>query len=217
MFDDRLITIITDLNTHFSIYADPLLQEPSYGEDVAFYDEATEEDVTSEGTTIDFENGVKVTVPKGVVPPNTSITLKAQPAFASKEVFVLPTDVEAASPTYLLSASSESLNGDVMLSIEHYVKLRTEEDAKNLVFLIADSNPSEDSTYHFREVDSGHPIFEPGEKVGTISTNHFFLWKVGKRIVDAVLDKMFLKGNYYLGSYDIVSIITLERGYTSIV
>ena len=163
--------------------SDPLLQDPSYGEDVAFYEEASEKVVTSEGSSINFENGVHVTVPKGVVPSDTSITFKAQPAFASEDVFFLPPNIEAASPTYLLSASSECLNGDVTLSIEHFVNLQTEEEAKSLVFLVADSKPINGAVYHFREVDMGQTIFKPGERVGTISTNnYFFFWKVGKKI-----------------------------------
>lgn len=169
---------------------DPLLQNPRYGADIAFYDVGTEEHVTSNGSKIDFGNGVMVTVPRGVVPPNTSVTFKSQAAFACKDVFVLPSNIEAASPTYLLSSSSESLNGNVTLTIEHFVKLQTEDDTKNLVFLVADSKPTEDSTYCFRVVDSGYPMFKPGERVGTISTNHFSFWKVGKKELEAV-EKMY--------------------------
>lgn len=162
----------------FFISSDPLVHDPSYGTGIAFYDVATTKDATSEGSIINFENGIVVKVPEGVIPPDTSITFKCQPAFASKEVFVLPSDIEAASPTYLLS-SSEILSGDVTLTIEHFMDLQTDEDAENLVFLVADSKPSEDSTYCFKEVDSGHPLFKPGETVGTISTNHFSFWKIG--------------------------------------
>ena len=147
---------------------------------------ASKKDVTSEGLSINFGNGVQVTIPKGVVPPNTAVTFKSQPAFASKDVFVLPAGIEAASPTYLLSSSSGTLNGDVTLTIEHFVKLTTETEAKNLVFLVSDSKSTEDSIYHFREVDSGHPVFKPGERVGTISTNHFSFWKVGKKFAETL-------------------------------
>ena len=105
-------------------------------------------------------------------------------------MFVLPSDIEAASPTYLLSSSLETLNGNVTLTIEHFLNLKNEEDAKNLVFLVADSRPTDDSTYRFREVDTGHPVFKPDERVGTISTNHFSFWKIGWKIADAA-QKMF--------------------------
>ena len=177
---------IIDHDSYLQHYTDPLLQDPSYGEAVAFYDEAIEEEVTSEGSTIDFGTGVEVKVPEGVVAPNTSVTFEAQPAFASKDVFVLPSDIEAASPTYLLSSSSETLNGNVTLTIEHFMNLHNEEDAKNLVFLVADSKTAEDSTYRFKEVVTGHPVFKPGERVGTISTNHFSFWKIGRKIGKAV-------------------------------
>ena len=146
---------------------------------MAFFDEAIHKDVTSEGTEINFDNGIKLQVPQGTVPPNTSVTFHAQPAFASDDVFVLPPNVQAASPTYLLSNSSKALNGDVTLTIEHFVQLKTEEDAKKLVFLVADSEPTQDSTYHFRKINTGDPTFKPGERVGTISTNHFSWWIVG--------------------------------------
>ena len=163
------------------MHTDPLLQDPSYGKAIAFYGEATENDVTSKGSSIDFGNGVEVIVPDGVVSPNTSITLKAQPAFASKDVFVLPSNIEAASPTYLVSSSSEKLNGPMTLTMEHFVKVRSEDDAGNLVFLSAKSDPSQDSTYHFKEVESGYPQFKPGDNVGKISTDQLGFWKVGKR------------------------------------
>ena len=163
-------------------HTDPLLQDPSYGTGIAFYDEATKEDVTCDGSSIDFENGVRVTINEGVVPPKTSVTFKAQPAFAAKEVFVLPPGIESASPTYLLSSSSQSLDGNMTLTMEHFVKLQTEDDAKKLVFLNADSSSSSSSsTYHFKQVQSGHPSFKPGKMEGTISTNQFGFWKIGKR------------------------------------
>ena len=172
---------VIDHGDYLQHYVDPLLQDPSYGEAVAFYDEATEEEVTSEGSTIDFGTGVEVKVPEGVVPPNTSVTFKAQPAFASTDVFKLPEDVQAASPTYLLSSSSQTLNGNMTLTMEHFVKVRNEDDVESLVFLIAQSTPSKDSTYHFKQVDSGHPEFKLGERVGTISIEQFGFWKVGKK------------------------------------
>ena len=66
------------------------------------------------------------------------------------------------------------------------MNLHNEEDAKSLVFLVADSEAAEDSTYRFKEVDTGHPVFKPGERVGTISTNHFSFWKIGRKIGKAV-------------------------------
>ena len=142
------------------------MQDPYYGEAIAFYGEATEEDVTSDGAAIDFGTGVQVTIPEGVIPPNTTVTFKAQPAFAANDVFELPANIEAASPTYLPSSSLKTLNEDVTFTVEHFVNLQTEEDAKKLVFLVADSESTENSIYHFREVDSGHPLFKPGERVG---------------------------------------------------
>ena len=67
------------------------------------------------------------------------------------------------------------------MTMEHFVKVRTEDDVGNLVFLIAQSSPSKDSTYHFKQVDYGHPEFKPGERVGTISIEQFGFWKVGKK------------------------------------
>lgn len=163
-----------------------MLEDPTYGSSIAFYDEASEKCVRSEDSSIDFGNGVEVELPKGVVPADTAITFKAQPAFASKDVFILPPGIEAASPTYLLSSSMDSLNGEVTLTIEHFVDLQTEDDSKKLVFLVADSKPNKDSVYRFKVVDSGHPSFKLGEKVGTICTNHFSFWKIGKRNVEAV-------------------------------
>ena len=165
-----------------TINTDPLVQDTSYGGAVTFYDEGIIEEVTSEGSSIDFENGVEVKVPEGVIPPYESISFKAQPAFASTDVFKLPDNVQAASPTYLLSSDSQ-LNGSVALTMEHFVEVRTQDDANSLVFLLAQSAPSMDSTYHFRQVHSGHPEFKRKEMVGTISMDQFGFWKVGKKCV----------------------------------
>ena len=106
--------------------------------------------------------------------------------FATKDVFVLPPGVEAASPTYLVSSSSEKLNGPMTLTLQHFVKLRSEDDAERLVFLCAKSDPSKD-TYHFKEVDSGHPPFKPGHNVGRICTDQSGFWKVGMRFRGEIL------------------------------
>ena len=65
--------------------------------------------------------------------------------------------------------------------MEHFVKVRTEDDANSLVFLRAHSAPSMDSTYPFVRVDSGHPTFKRGEMVGTVSMDQFGFYKVGMK------------------------------------
>lgn len=167
--------------------SDPLVQDPDYGDTIAFYDEPAEEQITSEGLSIDFENGLEVTVPEGSIQSETAFTLKAQPAFASEEVFVLPSGVESASPTYLLTSDSESPVGNMTLKMDHFVKVKSEEDRVNLVFLWAKSVPSKDSKYSFQQVHTGDPQFEMNSKAGTISTNQFGFWKVGKKSEGTVI------------------------------
>ncbi|XP_064407169.1 ankyrin repeat domain-containing protein 29-like isoform X2 [Halichondria panicea] len=95
------------------------LHQTSAHPDVTFYDKPQEKEFTSSGGYADFDNGVEVTVPANAVPAGTSVGIKVQPSLAPNDVFVMPKDIQSASPSYLISG--EGLNGEVTLSIEHHV------------------------------------------------------------------------------------------------
>ncbi len=168
----------------FTSGVDPLHQTSSHP-DVTFYGEPQEKEFTSSGGHADFENGVEVTVPANVVPLGTSGRIKVQPSFAPKDVFVMPEDIRSVSPSYLISG--DGLNGEVTLSMEHHVRVSTQEEADDLLFLQADSSPKRsgvNTVYKYQEVvPKGRSEFTPGGNTGklTLVTRLKKFLKVGQK------------------------------------
>ncbi len=167
----------------FTSCVDPLHQTSAHP-DVTFYDEPQEKEFTSSGGHADFENGVEVTVPANTVPAGTSVGIKVQPSLAPKDVFVMPSGIQSASPSYLISG--EGLNGEVTLSMEHHVRVSTQEEADDLIFLQADSSPKRcgsKSVYEYQEVPKGRSKFTPGGNTGrlTLGTRLKNFFKVGQK------------------------------------
>ena len=174
----------------FTSCVDPLHQTSAHP-DVTFYDEPQEKEFTSSGGHADFDNGVQVTVPANAVPAGTSVGIKVQPSLASKEVFVMPEGIQSASPSYLISG--EGLNGEVTLSMEHHVRVSTQQEADDLLFLQADSSPRRSgskSIYQYQEVQRGRSEFTPGGDTGRLrlSTRLKNFFKIGRRKRGEYLD-----------------------------
>ncbi len=155
----------------FTSCVDPLHQTSTYP-DVTFFDEPQEKEFTSSGGHADFDNGVQVTVPANAVPAGTSVGIKVQPSFASKDVFVMPEGIQSASPSYLISG--EGLTGEVTLSMEHHVRVSTQQEADDLLFLQADSSPKKSGSinvYKYQEVQEGgsKAEFTPGGNTGRLT------------------------------------------------
>ncbi len=111
-----------------------------------------------------------MTVPAHAVPAGTSVGIKVQPGLAPKGVFVIPGGIQSASPSYLISG--EGINGEVTLSMEHHVRVSTQQEANDLVFLQADSSPKivgSKSVYVYREVPDGRSEFNPRENTGRLT------------------------------------------------
>ena len=154
----------------FCSCTDPLLQNPSYP-DVTFFDDPQEKVFSSSGGHVDFDNGVEITVPPLAVPLGTTVSVKVQPSFAPKDVFVMPQGIHSASPSYLITNGSK-LDGDVTLTLE---------------FLQADTTPQTSdsaSVYEYKEVPEATTEFLPGETTGRLTTRRLSdkFVKVGRRI-----------------------------------
>ncbi len=167
----------------FTSCVDPLHQSSAHP-GVTFYDEPQEKKFTCGGHA-DFDNGVEVTVPANAVPAGTSVGITVRPSLAPKGVFVLPGGIQSASPSYLISG--EGLTGEVTLCMEHHVRVSTQEEANDLIFLQADSSPKRSGSkcvYQYQEVLEGRSEFTPGENTGRLtrrlSKQHFL--KVGLRL-----------------------------------
>ena len=135
---------------------------------------------------VDFDNGVEITVAPRAVPLGTTVSVKVQPSFAPKDVFVMPQGIHSASPSYLITSGSK-LDGDVTLTLEHHVRVSTDDDANDLMFLQADTTPQTSdsaSVYEYKEVPESRTEFLPGETTGRLTTRRLSdkFVKVGRRI-----------------------------------
>ncbi|XP_064385260.1 uncharacterized protein LOC135334127 isoform X2 [Halichondria panicea] len=159
------------------------LHQTSAHPDVTFYGEPQEKEFTSSGGHADFDNGVEVTVPANAVPAGTSVGIKVQPSLAPRDVFMMPEGIQSASPSYLISG--EGLTGEVTLSMEHHVRVSTQQEADDLLFLQADSSPKRSGSHSVYEyqVSEGRSKFTPGGNTGrlTLGTRLKNFFKIGQR------------------------------------
>ncbi len=167
----------------FTSCVDPL-HKTSAHPDVTFYGEPQEKEFTSSGGHADFDNGVQVTVLANAVPAGTSVSIKVQPSLAPKDVFVMPEGIQSASLSYLISG--EGLNREMTLSMEHHVRVSTQQEADDLLFLQADSSPKRSgshSVYEYQEIPKGRSEFSPGGNTGrlTLGTRLKNFFKIGQR------------------------------------
>ena len=152
----------------FSSFTDPLRQTISQP-NITFYDEPKKWKFTSSGGHADYNNGVQVSVFPNTVPPGSIVGVEVQPCFGSSDVIVMPEDIQSASPSYLISSdSSDGLIGEVTVTMEHHVKVSTRKEASSLVFLQADSHPSQSGVYQYRVVSDEKSEFTPGGNKGRV-------------------------------------------------
>ena len=189
LYDPELTIIwyaIYNLHMHIPVYTpDPLFQYTSYPE-VTFLEEPQEKNFPSSGGHVDFENGLEITIPSCADQLESSTSVKVQPSFAPSDVFVLPQDIQSASPSYLVTGRGPGLTGEVTLTMEHHVHVKTEEDANDLLFLHANATPTTSdskSVYKYKEVPEARAEFQLKENKGKLTTrlssNKFF--RVGFR------------------------------------
>ena len=165
-------TILLPFSSCICSCTGPLLRNPSYP-DVTFFDKPQEKVFSSNGERVDFDNGIEITIPQGAVPPGTTVSIKVQPSFAPKDVFLMPQGVQSASPSYLITGSKFELDGDMTLTLEHHIKVSTDDDASDLLFLQADTTPQTSdsaSVYEYKEVPEARAEFLPGENTGKLTT-----------------------------------------------
>ena len=116
--------------------------------------------------------------------------LVIQPCFCGS--FEMPEDIEPASPAYRIETNKKmELKKPLLVRIQHYANLQTEEDCKNMVFLRANSDPDyrvSKPVYIFKEVDGVEGKFTAGEsQVGEINLIQFSWWRIGVRKITRLL------------------------------
>ena len=144
--------------------------------------------ITSSGISINRleDMGISMVVPEGSISSiDEHIDLHIQPCFSGP--FQLPPEYEPASPTYLIHPSRKAnFLKDVIVRIQHYVHLETEQDCADMAFFSASYKPeyTEENkpVYTFNKILCGaNTSFRKGEQVGEIALRHFCLFQNGKR------------------------------------
>ena len=130
--------------------------------------------------------GISIVVPEDSLPPDESVDLVIQPCFSVS--FEMPEDIGSASPAYLIETNKKvELKKSLLVRIQHYANLQTEEDCNCMVFLRANSDPKyrgSKPAYIFKEVDTVEGKFTIGEsQVGEIELTHFSWWRIGIRMI----------------------------------
>ena len=137
--------------------------------------------------------GISLSFAEGSVHSSEPRSLVVRPCFAGP--FKLPDGYVSASPAYLIHIGERvTFKKDVILRIQHYASLQTEEDCDNMVFLSASSTPEYEAgfrpIYTFKEIKGAKGVFKVGDQVGEIALRHFCIVKIGDKRgrVDEELD-----------------------------
>ena len=153
--------------------------------------------VTREEKTIDLveDIGISLKFPENSLPPiDPPLEVVIQPCFSGN--FVLPENIELASPAYAITPNREVIfQKGLVVKIEHYANLQNEEDCEDMVFLTASSTPEyrgSTPTYKFNEIKEAKGMFRPGQKqpLGEIQLKHFSIIGVGKKIIKKIKNKL---------------------------
>lgn len=176
-----MIAKIFPLCCHCLLAFSHLHYDPTYP-GTEFYEEAHNEQITSEGQTVAKEDlGVTVNVPSGAVAKGEKVDLTVRPCLNGR--FILPEGYTSASPVYLITTSIDFLK-DVKVSIEHFADLQSKRDCDNMAFLFASTTPTDGSNgpeYRFQEISTEKFSFKEGQTVGTVAQRHFAFIMVAKR------------------------------------
>lgn len=164
---------------------------------VSFYESARQVSITSEETTIDFENelGLSLSIPENAVDEGEIINLVVRPAFSGP--FAGHEDMEPVSPAYLVRPSKEvSLKKDMVVRIQHNASLATMEDCQDLVFLTASFAPRHRESlfgplYVFHNVIGKEARFDQdgNDRFGELQTNRFSWFMIWRRRVSSSVRK----------------------------
>ena len=116
---------------------------------------------------------MKLSIPAGAVQGEAkdAVQLDVQPCFNGP--FKPPPDYQLTGPVYMIGKQC-NFKKDVKMEIEHFANLDSEEDSKEMVFLVANPLPSchgAHPVYNLQEIsNTGHVSrFSPGEQVGVIT------------------------------------------------
>ena len=191
-----------------SLFAE--LKEKAAYPGILFSEGIKKEFITSDEKTINLEDvGISITFPENSLPstdPPLEVTIL--PCFSGP--FEMPDGIESVSPAYIIKYNRKiTFLKDVILKIQHYANLQTEEDCKNIVFFSARCTPKyrgSSPVYVFKEITASKGLFRPRQKkpFGEIRTRHFSIittggtgGKKGAKFVSEISVFLLLVGKLY--------------------
>ena len=128
-----------------------------------------------------MEYGISLSIPPDAVPPGIVQRISVRPCVSGP--FKFPDEYEPLSAVYLITHNAEKLElkpeQKVELTLEHYARLETDQQANQMTFLSA-SPPERDSgqqVIEFRPVRGG--TFPVHERNGVLPVNHFCYNAIG--------------------------------------
>ena len=140
--------------------------------DVCFLGEQLQCDVDSKGGHFAPTNlGISLEVPPNAVPAGKTITLCSRPCLCGP--FQYPEGYESLSGVYLITSKS-SFQKEVKLTMKHYGRIETEEQADQIYFLSAKHTPiifKGKKVYDFRPIKGGKFAVHNGE--GSLTHKQF--------------------------------------------
>ena len=162
----------------------PLASVASFNPDfpgIVFSKKCVEKRVDHRGATVVGE-GIKLRVPENAVQSGDSVNIELQSCIEGP--FVLPHDTVLVSPVYRI-APSFVFHEKVMLTIEHFAVLESDEDCDEVVFITSPKKPK------IREktdkVDWKFEVYAKSEcavrsQHGDVCLKHFCLGALGRRL-----------------------------------
>ena len=163
------------------------LKEKAAYPGILFSEGVKKESITSDEKTVNLEEvGIFLTFPGNSLPSTEPpVEVAIQPCFSGS--FIMPDGIESMSPAYVINPNRKVVfQKDVVLKIQHYANLQTEEDCENMVFLTASSTPEyrgSNPVYVFKEITDTKGLFRPRQEkpLGEIQLKHFSIFGIGKR------------------------------------
>ena len=129
--------------------------------------------------------GITISIPPDAIPKGEKAVLRIQSCAGN---FVLPEQIEMASPAYLLSSTAAvHLQREVEVSIVHFMHPKGEEDCDRMCLLAAPwvPTPTDDFRmgYHFECLEGAN--FWPQRVISKVSLKHFntSIITVGQQLV----------------------------------
>ena len=135
----------------------------------------------SKGGTITGE-GIQLKIPENAIKPGKPVSITIQGCLDGP--FVLPDDTVLVSPIYLFAPPRIEFYQDVILTIEHFAELESDEDCSDVYFITSPTEPEVpkdgEEEVHWEFSVYAQPECTPRGRYGKLHLRHFCLGALAK-------------------------------------